>query len=376
MTVAYFAENLGYVSEPFNLTVDQLMHQTGHNIGNLAFWYATQKLLDEDFLLVGWHTKASDLKKDISALVIPAANFLNSTANLQNIANLIRDLDKPCLTIGLGAQSESEDHFPDISDSVIDFLRQVSSRTEKIGIRGEYSVRLCKQHGIMNVDPLGCPSLLISKDKNLGVKLEEKFRSFDGEKIAVHGACIKGDLRSVENELLRIVKLGKGSRYFIQRPKEFIKAIFDEKMDDNEKKYFKKCTDFLGMNDANELVAFLKEYGVMPTSIPAWMYDIQHYAGSINTRIHGTMVSMQSGVPAICIVHDVRTRELAKSMHIPYLETGEFIGKRYNLCRIFRNIEFDGALFDRNRKRVAQEYVKMVKKCGLTPSAHLQYLAD
>lgn len=375
MTVAYFAENFGYVSEPYNINTDQLMHQTGHNIGNLAFWYATNRFLDEQFHLVGWHTKASSLPKDINAIVIPAANFLNSTANLQNVANLVRELDKPCFMLGLGAQSETECSFPSISESVIDFLRQVSCRTYKIGIRGDFSVDLCKQHGIENIESLGCPSLLINSDQSLGVKLEEKFRTFDSEKIAVHASCIKGNLQSVESELIRIVKVGKGSKYYIQRPKEFIKVIFDETLTEEEKRYVLKCADFLGMNSTDKLIDFLKEFGVVPTSIPAWMYDVQHFGGAINTRIHGTIVPIQSGIPAICITHDTRTRELAEVMHIPSVDPQEFISRRYNIRSLFRKIEFNGALFDSNRKRIAQKYVESIERSGLKSSSHLLHLA-
>lgn len=370
--IGYLAANDGTISGRSAETADGIMRSSGRNVGNLAFWFATRRLFDEDVLYIPWKTKGVALPQNVRALVIPAANFIGSHSNLAPITEVVRELDVPTLVVGLGAQSEREDALPVVNDSIRQFLDEVSKRTPYIGVRGDYSAKVCREFGFSNIKALGCPSVLMNPDRDLGRMIERKIAKLEPENIAIHAACRKGNVTNVEREFIRYVHLFSGSTYVIQRPPELVAVICREQLKPADATYVEQMASFLGMDGGiPELQQFLWRYGYVPTSIDSWRSFLRRFSCSINTRIHGTMVAIQSGLPALCICHDTRTRELAERMKLPALEVQAFIEGRYEIKRLFSATGFDGAAFDQNRRDIAQEYINLIEEIGLTPSAHL-----
>lgn len=373
--IGYLAANDGTVAGKPSESADGIMSHSGRNVGNLAFWHVVRRLFDDEVSYIPWKTTGG-LPQKLKALVIPAANFIGAHANLAPLTQIIRALDVPTLVLGLGAQSESENTLPPVDDSVKQFLSEASRCGPALAVRGEYSARVCRAFGIANVKVLGCPSVLMNGRRDLGEFLEARISRFEPDNVAVHAACRKGNLTTVERELVRIVQLQNGSAYIVQRPPELVAAIFREDLPPAHVAYLADMARFLGMSGgAADLTRFLRRYGHVPTSIDAWRSFLRRFSCAVNTRIHGTIVALQTGIPALCICHDTRTRELAVTLKIPAVDVGKFVELRYELKRLFLAAEFDGAAFDENRRRLAREYVMLFETVGLTPSAHLRALA-
>lgn len=376
MRVAYLAENPGVVARPWTTDGDGLMRQTGHNVGNLAFWYAARLLFDADLHLVGWHTKASQVPADVAALVIPAANFINETADLSRLAALVRELDRPVFLLGIGAQAETEDRPPNVKPGVVEFLQEVSRRTPHICVRGDFTARICEGFGIKNTIVLGCPSILINPNPRLGQELAARIAAMPEGPLAIHASCVKHNLQSVERELVRLARLNLGSSYVVQRPIEFVKVVHGEPLSEGEAAYYRRCADFLGFDGGPEaLTAFLRAFLHVPDSVDSWMYYLRRFSASVNTRIHGTLMSVNAGLPGICITHDTRTRELAKRLMVPRLEIRDFMETRYSVREMFARSSFDADAFDENRAQTAATYRGLLEAIGLKPSRHLLALA-
>jgi len=278
------------------------------------------------------------------------------------------------MVVGLGAQAEREDEIPKIDDACLEFLREISARSPFIAVRGEYTARVCREFGITNVKVLGCPSILISADRELGRKISKRMTQIrpEPEAVAVHAACHKGALINVERELIRYVRLFEGSSYVVQRPPEMISALYQQELSDQETSYLTKIAPFFGFHEGvGQLTAFLRRHGYVPTSIDSWMTFLQRFSCCINTRIHGTIIPIQAGIPAVCVVHDTRTKELAERLKLPALTLQKFIETRYDIFRMFAATSFDGVAFDIERRRIAEEYVSLIRELKLTPSDHL-----
>lgn len=378
MRVAYLAENLGRVERAWSRSAAQLVAQTGGNIGNMAFWHAARLLFEEEPFLVGRNTRARDVPADVGAMVIPAANFLNQNANLASLAALVRELDRPCLVLGLGAQSEREDRAPKLTDGVVEFLAEISRRTAAIGVRGPFSAEVCALNGAPNTVVLGCPSLLINPDRTLGATLEARMGALRGlRSVSVSGACIKPNTRSVERELVRLAAMHPGASYVVQRPHELIKAGYDEPLEGAEAEYFHSCAEFLGFDGGPEALArFLRAHLCVPDSIDGWIHHLRGFDASVNTRIHGTMMAVAAGTPCVCIAHDTRTRELTKVMHVPTIDVAGFLERRYSIREVMEATKFSGAAFDANRREIAAGFAAMVEAAGLTVSRHLRGFLD
>lgn len=78
--VVYLAENLGGYQDPA-ISMSGIMHHSGHNVGNFAFWSAAQKLFDAETVCMLFSAARKFLPGDIDSIVMPAANFLNATAD-------------------------------------------------------------------------------------------------------------------------------------------------------------------------------------------------------------------------------------------------------------------------------------------------------
>lgn len=378
MKVAYLAENFGRVDRAWAKGGDGLMHHTGHNVGNMAFWYAARMLIDADCHLVGRSTRARDVPDDVRAFVIPAANFLNKGADLTQLAELVRELDRPCLVLGLGAQAESADQPPELRPGTLAFLQEVARRTPSLGIRGSFTRLLCDRLGVGNTTVLGCPSILINPARDLGQRLKRKMEALteDGP-FAIHAACIKSVVQAVERELVRLAQLHAGSAYVVQRPVELIKAVYGEAMSEAETEGLRKCAHFLGFGGRVEkLVAFLRTTLLVPDSIDGWVHGLRRFSAGINTRIHGTLMCTAAEIPGLCIWHDTRTQELTQEMRLPNLSVRAFTENRYSVRDLFAASGFDAEAFDARRMELARMNAEIITQAGLAPSRHLRAFLD
>jgi hypothetical protein len=373
MTIAIVALNPGHIPNAFYLKTDDLMRNCGNNLGNLAFWYCTTKLIDEKMCFISWDTKTSELPPDTKAIVIPAANFLNEYSNLSLLTRLVQEVDLPCVLIGIGAQSETFDHYPALHESTIQFMHEVSKRTSWIGVRGEYSRHVCESIGIANTIALGCPSILINPEKNMGVTIAEKFRQFDDGPLAIHASAIKEPLRTVETEFVNYTVHYKGSKLIIQCPPQFIKLMLDDALSSDDIKYIEKSIDFLSFKGTVEKFRnYLREVGFVPVDVESWIANLRHLNGAIGTRIHGTIMSLQALIPSVCVWHDTRTAELCQQMSVPSIDISKFCENKDSVQRMMRNVIFDGERFDALRIEAASSYCNIFEAAGIKPSNHLR----
>ncbi len=378
MRVAYLAENFGRVDRAWDKGADGIMHHTGHNVGNLAFWYAARMLFDAECHLVGRNTRARDVPADVKAFVIPAANFLNASSDLSTLAELVRDLDRPCLVLGLGAQAEQQDQVLELQPGTVDFLREVAKRTPSLGIRGAYTKRLCGTLDVANTTVLGCPSILINPARDLGQQIKRRIAALseDGP-FAVHAACIKSVVHGVERELVRLARLNPGSAYVVQRPVELIKAAYGEALSEAEAASLKKYATFLGFGgDVAALTTFLRTTLLVPDSIDGWVHGLRRFGAGVNTRIHGTLMCTAAGIPGLCVWHDTRTQELAQEMRLPNLSVRAFTENRYSVRDMFAASGFDAEAFDARRIELARMNAEVIGGAGLAPSRHLRAFLD
>lgn len=96
----------------------------------------------------------------------------------------------------------------------------------------------------------------------------------------------------------------------------------------------------------------------------------------VGTRIHGTVLGLQSGVPALCIATDSRTLELCQTMRVPYIAAKDCVErlKLEDLSRLFSD-QFDAAEFDANRHALAKAYCAFLEGNGLTVAPDMKKLA-
>ncbi|MCX9059303.1 polysaccharide pyruvyl transferase family protein, partial [Citrobacter portucalensis] len=94
--------------------------------------------------------------------------------NYSRPAEFIKNVDKPCILLGVGAQAVDLESKVVCSQGTINYLSEVSKRTSNIMVRGSFTKKILADLGISNVDDLGCPSYMINPSHNLWAKVKSK----------------------------------------------------------------------------------------------------------------------------------------------------------------------------------------------------------
>lgn len=349
------------------------MSHTGHNTGNLAFIRAGYQMFDSDAVdIVSVNGLNAAGLRALDCLMIPAANFLGAHSDMRPTLRVLEQTDCPVLIFGLGAQSDRPDKVPEMRPETVEFLRHVSARTPRIFLRGPYSQWVCSQLGVDNTIVTGCPSVFLNPDRGLGSQIQAGFAAGDISRPAVHACCRKGNLKSVERELVRLCQRSPGSLYIVQRPVEVIRKIYREQLSDADLDYLSGFAKFLGFDSYARYADFLEVHGYAPVSIESWQALLRRFSVTFNTRIHGTMMGLSAGIPSVCITHDTRTQELSDVLKVPNVSIRDFIETRYDLRETGARAGFDGAAFEENRTDLAKAYVSAIEDIGLKPAAAIK----
>ncbi|MBN0987001.1 polysaccharide pyruvyl transferase family protein [Amphritea pacifica] len=369
--VGFIGSPRGVVPESFCNSSEYLMQHSGQNLGNLAFWLGFTRLVGGNVLQVRWNDNPEALKNRIDVLVIAAANFLMESNDLSILRDLVEILDKPVLISGLVAQSEDESKIPELKDGTIGFLKAVSSRCENIGVRGDFSKKVCEYYDVKNITNLGCPSILINNNQNLGKEISLRWNE-DPTHISSASASIKENLRSAESKLFNLIDHTNG-KYIIQRPAALLKVIRHESLNETDLEYIEKFRKFINPEmTTSYLYNFLRKNSTYFTTAHSWLEYLKCTSHAVGTRIHGSILPISAGVPSICITHDTRTRELSKSVFIPSITSTEFSQFDGTINDLFRTITFDEIGFYERRRELATNYERMFRSVGINISAHLK----
>lgn len=263
------------------------------------------------------------------AVVVATTIAVNreSRSKHDHLASIIERLGLPVVVFGLGAQASLSQTVKEavVAPSTLHLLRVLSEHSPTIAVRGEFTADLCQHLGIRNVEVIGCQSCFMSCRPDFRfpaltgvpdlarsiVNFTKPSQELPLLKAAMAaGATTIGqsshfeyDLKShppvdsVEGlpETTRALitagmeRLLRDRRLSLPEYQDWIKARFHQ---------FYKMEDWF---------AFLAEG-----------FDF-----TIGTRFHGNMASVQAGIPALWVVHDMRTREFCDLMGLPNVPLSE-----------------------------------------------------
>ena len=156
-------------------------------------------------------------------------------------------------------------------------------------------------------------------------------------------------LAAIEASLARLVSETGGS-YIGQHGLTMMKLTRgqarDLTEDDLESLRAYVCPDM----DPVEFERWSRRNGRVFFSVPDWIDHLRTFDFVVGTRIHGTVVAFQAGVPALCVVHDSRTLELCQTMGIPHV-LADAVLQGVDRDTLLSHFRFDPDAFDANRRR-------------------------
>lgn len=296
---------------------------TGNNTGNLMFAEGIKEQLhyDKEIWIIG-----QDIKEvNKPAVIMPSANFIihGSDDFISKCKDFLDTTDCPVTLAGLGAQSTQELNTPSklvnaLTPTKIKYFKMVSERAVSIGIRGEFTAECLELMGIHNFRIIGCPSFY--KYLN-GIYPQLPEPVLDKTQITLTTGS------PMESRILEMgMKLN--SLWLIQMMTEMPKSAFENET--VSPVWVERRFPQLQVS-IDEYTKYLKHNTRIFFRIDEWdqYYKQEKITFSFGSRFHGNMAAIRNGVPALWIVHDSRTKELVKTLHLPSIDIKEFAELKY-----------------------------------------------
>jgi hypothetical protein len=353
--------------------------QVGNNTGNIAFCYAINQQLGGNLKTALWLTPAATVDKLGSIGVLTLANQLGPHADYGWLTKNFEQLECKLVGIGLGAQAGNSSETVDIPQGTLDWIRTIQDRSASsapnIAMRGEFSRQALDRYKLADKTvALGCPTLFISPDIQLGQTIAARFTGSPKHVAIAAGHQHWAHLSRIEASLVQIAN-ATGGAYICQSPLEMVRLGRGESrllsQQDRDACRVYACP---GVSD-EQFSDWCDRHALSFFSASAWLEYLRRFDFVIGTRIHGVMLALQVGIPGLCIAHDSRTRELCETMKVPYVMASQVSAgiKREDIPKLFN---FDPEDFDANRQKLAAKYVKFLRDNGLNPANYLELIAQ
>ncbi|MDE0349054.1 MAG: polysaccharide pyruvyl transferase family protein [Gammaproteobacteria bacterium] len=359
-----------------SMPTDALSRRVGGNTGNLVYAHAICAHLAGNLRVIDIGAAPQRMNGAGRVGVIQGANQLGAHFAYDEWARRFEQLTVGLVVVGLGAQSDVSMTAPELPPSALEWVRRIVERAPgaapNLGVRGQFTKDVLCDHGFgEHARIVGCPSLFINPDRSLGRTIAARLR--EPRRVAVvagHESWQR--LADIEASLVRLVRETNGS-YIGQHGLNMMRLTRGEAGALSEAD-LEALSRYLGPEmSLGELIRWSRNHGNVFFDVLEWMRHCRQFDFVVGTRIHGTVVALQAGVPALCIVHDSRTRELCETMLVPHV-LADSIPRGIARDELLSWFSFDAEAFDANRRRLCGAYVEFLEGNGLVPVPWLSAL--
>lgn len=283
-----------------------------NNVGNLVFSHAVHRALSTRRAVVSSNrfavtrAEAARLNAEADVFVVPLANaFRPSFADaLDRLSRLIEQLRIPVVVVGVAAQGSVDDDWSRLdamSDRVRRFVSAVLDRSASIGVRGSFTADYLASLGFRDVEVIGCPAMFVN-----GPSLE---------------------LRAVPSGITSESAVSIGVSPYLTPMRDVLDRTLDRYPDLT---YIAQDIVTLGvlvtgrvtggttdaLVDGRHRVFAEDKVRFFVDPVP-WREHLAARDFYFGSRIHGSMMALTAGTPAVVLTHDSRTKELAEVHRIP-----------------------------------------------------------
>lgn len=278
------------------------------------------------------------INSNFDCMIKPSANIFSTlfADRLDEVADFFSNIKIPIYIIACGIQL---DKYQDM-DNVINVIRKpatkfidaVYSTGGEFALRGNITKEFFDKLGFQSAVVTGCPSIFqMGRD----LKVEKKNVARGDFKAIINGQNYLMSTRFYMNIFDRYkdsVFIDQDHYYdYLYNPNFFNSNSF------SVKDMIKRVKDkgYLGLDlvSSNRLFLF--------ADVPNWMQYLinENYAFSFGARIHGNIVSILSGIPAMVHCCDCRTLEMAELFDIPHIDDSQ-LAKKKDLYDIYNELDY------------------------------------
>jgi hypothetical protein len=278
------------------------------NLGAAFITRSLMRQLDAEFVPVD--TPPSEISERYDQLVLSLATHLHRRRDVSVFCDLLEHVDLPVHAFSLGI----EDYIAeaDLADYVLDptvtrLLALVSERSAALGCRGPWSASVLEANGFSEVVPFGCPSLFWQLAPDLRIAPTAR---------PERPVCV------FHRSLVDAPRLLNDSQVLLGQDFQD-QALMTPDLDADALLLEKNRAFLDDRAHATTLRQAVRSRGVWPQGFDGWFARIGSADFVYGPRLHGCIAALASGVPALLLTRDLRTREMVHSMGLPNLSLAD-----------------------------------------------------
>lgn len=342
---------------------EQYFDIAGGNVGNFVYTMYLKSYIDYDIeqsqhiFFAQELDNIKNIDESFDKVVVCCANQINPRDTyLLQFYNFLEKTSLPIILLGLGCQSDvsySMDFLHNIPEH-IKFLNMLQKKKALIGVRGKFTKECFDRMGI-NCDITGCPSFY----KN-GSSITVKDNLSEHPLIDV--SCEWFENKDIWYEVIEktpcnIICQSRGELSLYK----LSKSVADEGDYVRLQSLLgKKFTKDKAINESNSFIGRCRIF----FKIDEWENFIKTRDFYIGPKIHGCLMHLINGIPALLIVHDSRTREFAEFMNIPHIMSSD----------IAPDMDLKKYYFSYNSRKFVEHYPKLFEQyTAFLDKAQLKY---
>lgn len=300
---------------------------------------------------------ADEINERYDMVIAPMANIFAPAfvPLMERAAAHFSGLRIPVYVIACGVQADGTNGLEDLIENIREpaekLIRAVYETGGEFALRGYVTKEFFDRLGFRSAVVTGCPSLY---QMGRNSTLECCNRKVERQDFY---PAINGKL----DQWKAVLKKYRKSAFFDQEI--FFPVLHDPYFFENTtgKKAVRKLVHQYGLEQTELLtggrVKLIADMG-------AWYHDLRQngYTVSVGSRIHGSIMPILAGIPAVLMAQDARTSEIASFMGIPQISDIE-MEQDIDLYDIYLNADYSE--YNKNFSRHFDEFEAFLKQHGI-----------
>ncbi len=340
-----------------------LYQALGCNTGNLLFTNAVWRQVGGQKTRLNFVFDAEKANEEYDAIIIPAANWINANVDFGHVAEPLEKLKIPVVIIGLGAQNEGYDTAIPLKDGTKRFLRAVFDRATSVSVRGEFTQNVLHRLGYRDTRVTGCPSLYCDFRQFQSPRLE----TFDLSRCLLHPTRYSASHApyareaSPNRDIFRFAYSHRLDLLFQSELEELALLLgFENEPEMHNERTLMLINEIYKSSNWQELSEYLRQKGKTFLDVDAWADAMPAYQFVYGTRLHGTIMALNSGTPGMLLYHDSRTREMAEFAGIPHIDANKADISKRGIRKAYEKLNL--SKYYQKRAKNIDSYISFLKE--------------
>lgn len=295
------------------------------------------------------------INENYDCVLLPLANCFHAgwIQWLEKRASHVRKLKIPVYVIACGIQADSYDELNSLVEAVkepaTNFIKSVYNTGGEFALRGYFTEEFFRRLGFNDAVVTGCPSIY-QMGRDLKISNDKV-----SEKDFV--AAINGTFK-----MPVLYKDIKKADFICQDV--YGKFLYDSEYLNANPLDKRRVLKHIKRGDYDFIRALANGKIKLFADTQQWLsyYVSNNINFAFGRRIHGSIMPILAGVPALCYTLDARTREMTEFFDIPGVMPGKDL-KSKSMYEWY--LETDYSKFNENFAKRFDDFEKFLRKCGL-----------